>query len=39
VLDRWAGRENLEERLVQPEMVDDVLLRALQRQAQAAPER
>ena len=38
VLDRWAGRENLEERLVQPEMVDDVLLRALQRQAQAAPE-
>lgn len=39
VLDRWAGRENLEERLIRPEMVDDALLQALQRQAEAAAKR
>jgi uncharacterized Ntn-hydrolase superfamily protein len=33
VLDRWAGRENLEERLIRQHAVDDVLLKALQRQA------
>lgn len=34
VLERWAGRENLEERLVKVNAVDEVLLRALRRQAQ-----
>lgn len=35
VLDRWAGRENLEKRLIAQRPVDDVLLRAPERQAGA----